>query len=169
MTAQNIVNMANALDSFVNTIVGTGISFDDLRELGPICGGLDSIKNWIGPEPDRLPIDTANDSTEPIIVGESPAISSVEQESKGRRIGEIKYSDELIHQISKYIRDTYADRGKLNFSKMTRDTISSLNLSMSFSYLRAVLNGNIRTDITGKYFIKEGQTLVSVNEQEDVK
>ena len=168
MTAQNIVNMANALNSFVNTIVDAGIAFDDLRELGPLCGGLDSIKNWVGPEPDRLSIDTVNDSTEPIIVCESPDIS-VEQESEGRRIGEIKYSDELIHQISKYIRDTYTDIGELNFSKMTRDTIDALNLSMPISYLRAVLNGNIRTDITGKYFIKKGRTLMSVNEQEDVK
>lgn len=168
MSTQNIVNMANALNSFVKIIVNAGISFDDLRELSPLCDGLDAIKNWVGPEPDRVSIDMANDSTKPIIVGESPAISSVEHETEGRRIGEIKYSDELIHQISKYIRDTYADRGKLNFSKMTRDTIDALNLSMPISYLRAVLNGNIRTNITCNYFIKKGQTLLSVNE-EDVK
>lgn len=160
MTAQNIVNVANALDSFVNCISDSEISFDDLVELGPLCGGLDVIKNWVQP---NLFIDAVNDCTEPISVnGTTPSIS-VEQESGGRRIGEIKYSDELIHQISKYIRDTYADRGKLNFSKMTRDTIDALDLSMSFSYLRAVLNGRIRTDITGEYFVKKGSTLESVN------
>ena len=157
MTAQNIVNIANALDAFVNCISESEISFDDLTELGPLCGGLDVIKNWVQP---GLFIDTV----EPISVdGISPHISSVEPESEGTRIGELKYSDELIHRISEYIRDTYADKGKLNFSKMTRDTIDALDLSMSCSYLRAVLNGRIRTDITGKYFIKKGLMLESVN------
>lgn len=160
MTAQNIVNVVNALDAFVNCISDSEIAFDDLIELGPLCGGLDVIKNWVQP---GLFIDTVNDSTEPISVnGVTPSIS-VEAESECTRIGELKYSDELIHQISKYIRDTYADKGKLNFSKVTRDTIDALDLSMSFSYLRAVLNGRIRTDITGEYFIKKGLTLVSVN------
>ena len=161
MTAQNIVNMTNALDAFVNCISDSEISFDDLIELGSLCGGLDVIKNWVQP---GLFIDTVNDCTEPISAdGISPHISSVEPESEGTRIGELKYSDELIHRISKYVRDTYADKGKLNFSKMTRDTIDALDLSMSFSYLRAVLNGRIRTDITGKYFVKKGLTLESVN------
>lgn len=160
MTAQNIVNVVNALDAFVNCISDSEIAFDDLTELGPLCGGLDVIKNWIEP---GLFIDAVNDCTEPISVnGVTPSIS-VEAESEGTRIGELKYSDELIHQISKYIRDTYADKGKINFSKVVRDTISALNLSMSFSYLRAVLNGRIRTDITGEYFVKKGLTLESVN------
>lgn len=160
MRAQNIVNIVNALDAFVNCISESEISFDDLIELGPLCGGLDVIKNWVQP---GLFIDTVNGCTVPISVdGITPSIS-VEPESVGTRIGELKYSDELIHRISKYIRDTYADKGKLNFSKMTRDTIDALDLSMSFSYLRAVLNGRIRTNITGKYFIKKGLTLESVN------
>lgn len=159
-TAQNIVNMANALDAFVNCISESEISFDDLVELGPLCGGLDVIKNWIQP---GLFIDAVNDCEESISVdGTTPSIS-VEPESAGTRIGELKYSDDLIHQISKYIRDTYVDKGKLNFSKMTRDTIDALDLSMSFSYLKAMLNGKIRTDITGKYFVKKGLTLESVN------
>lgn len=158
-TAQNIVDMANALEEFVNCISDSEISFDDLVELGPICEGLDVIKSWVQP---GLFIDTVNDC-EPISVdGSTPSIS-VEPKSEGTRIGELKYSDELINDISKYIRDTYADKGKLNFSKMTRDTIDALDLSMSFSYLRAVLNGRIRTDITGEYFIKKGLTLESVN------
>ena len=160
MTAQNIINMTNALDSFVNCISESEISFDDLVELGPLCGGLDVIKNWVQP---NLFIDAVNDCTEPISAdGITPHIS-VEAESEGTRIGELKYSDELIHQISKYIRDTYADKGKINFSKVARDTMSALNLSMSFSYLRAMLNGRIRTDITGEYFVKKGLTLESVN------
>lgn len=160
MRAQNIVNIVNALDAFVNCISESEISFDDLIELGPLCGGLDVIKNWVQP---GLFIDTVNGCTVPISVdGITPSIS-VEPESVGTRIGELKYSDELIHRISKYIRDTYADKGKLNFSKMTRDTIDALDLSMSFSYLRAVLNGRIRTNITSKYFIKKGLTLESVN------
>ena len=155
-TAQNIVNVVNALDAFVNCISESEISFDDLTELGPLCGGLDVIKNWVQP---GLFIDMVNDSAGSISVdGITPSIS-VEPE----RICELKYSDELIHQISKYIRDTYADKGKLNFSKTTRDTISALNLSMSFSYLIAVLNGRIRTNITREYFIKKGLTLESVN------
>lgn len=160
MTAQNIINMTNALDSFVNCISESEISFDDLVELGPLCGGLDVIKNWVEPS---LFIDAVNDCTEPISVNDTTPSTSVEAESEGTRIGELKYSDELIHQISKYIRDTYADKGKINFSKVTRDTISALNLSMSFSYLRAMLNGRIRTDITGEYFVKKGLTLESVN------
>lgn len=160
MTAQNIINMTNALDSFVNCISDSEISFDDLVELGPLCGGLDVIKNWVEPS---LFIDAVNDCTEPISVNDTTPSTSVEAESEGTRIGELKYSDELIHQISKYIRDTYADKGKINFSKVTRDTISALNLSMSFSYLRAMLNGRIRTDITGEYFVKKGLTLESVN------
>ncbi len=160
MRAQNIVSIANALDAFVNCISDSEISFDDLIELGSLCGGLDVIKNWVQP---GLFIDTVNDDCKSISVdGSTPSISA-EPESEGARIGELKYSDELIHRISKYVRDTYADKGKLNFSKMTRDTIDALDLSMSFSYLRAVLNGRIRTDITGKYFIKKGLTLESVN------
>lgn len=156
-TAQNIVNVVNALDVFVNCISESEISFDDLTELGPLCGGLDVIKNWVQP---GLFIDTVDDCTEPISVdGITPSVSTEPPE----RICELKYSDELIHQISKYIRDTYADKGKINFSKVTRDTISALNLSMSFSYLIAVLNGRIRTNITREYFIKKGLTLVSVN------
>lgn len=160
MTAQNIVNVVNALDAFVNCISESEISFDDLVELGPLCGGLDVIKNWVEP---CLFIDAVNDCTEPISVNGTTPSTSVEAESEGTRIGELKYSDELIHQISKYIRDTYADKGKINFSKVTRDTISALNLSMSSSYLRAMLNGRIRTDITGEYFVKKGLTLESVN------
>lgn len=157
--AQNIVNMANALEEFVNCISDSEISFDDLVELGPICRGLDVIKNWVQP---GLFIDTVNGTESISVDGSTPSIS-VEPKSEGTRIGELKYSDELINDISKYIRDTYADKGKLNFSKMTRDTIDALDLSMSFSYLRAVLNGRIRTDITGEYFIKKGLTLESVN------
>ncbi len=156
-TAQNIVNVVNALDAFVNCISDSGISFDDLTELGPLCGGLDVIKNWVQP---GLFIDMVNDSTGSISVdGITPSVSIEPPE----RICELKYSDELIHQISKYIRDTYADKGKLNFSKTTRDTIDALHLPISFSYLRAVLNGRIRTNITREYFIKKGLTLVSVN------
>lgn len=156
-TAQNIVNVVNALDAFVNCISDSEISFDDLTELGPLCGGLDVIKNWVQP---GLFIDMVNDSTGSISVdGITPSVSTEPPE----RICELKYSDELIHQISKYIRDTYADKGKLNFSKTTRDTIDALHLPISFSYLRAVLNGRIRTNITGEYFIKKGLTLVSVN------
>ena len=160
MTAQNIVNVVNALDAFVNCISESEISFDDLVELGPLCGGLDVIKNWVEPS---LFIDAVNNCTEPISADGTTPSTSVEAESEGTRIGELKYSDELIHQISKYIRDTYADKGKINFSKVARDTISALNLSMSFSYLRAMLNGNVRMDITGEYFVKKGLTLESVN------
>lgn len=161
MRVQNIVDIANALDAFVNCISDSEISFDDLVELGPICGGLDVIKNWVQP---GLFIDTVDDCTAPISVnGITPSISAEPTSEGTTRIGELKYSDELIHRVSKYIRDTYADKGKLNFSKMTRDTINTLDLSMSFSYLRAVLNGRIRTDITGEYFIKKGLTLESVN------
>lgn len=160
MRAHDIVNIVNALDAFVNCISDSEISFDDLVELGPICKGLDVIKNWVQP---GLFVDTVDDSSPISVDGITPHIS-VEPESDGTtRIGELKYSDELINRVSKYIRDTYADKGKLNFSKMTRDTINALDLSMSFSYLRAVLNGRIRTDITGEYFVKKGLTLESVN------
>lgn len=156
-TAQNIVNVVNALDAFVNCISDSEISFDDLTELGPLCGGLDVIKNWVQP---GLFIDMVNESAGSISVdGITPSVSTEPPE----RICELKYSDELIHQISKYIRDTYADKGKLNFSKTTRDTIDALHLPMSFSYLIAVLNGRIRTNISQEYFIKKGLTLVSVN------